>query len=64
MAERRAVENASKRIRCFMPGDTDLSIVSQQQLVALAHQLNSLPRKCLGYRTPAEVFLAHLRDCG
>ncbi|MDX1195578.1 hypothetical protein GOL93_31530, partial [Sinorhizobium medicae] len=21
-------------------------------------------RKCLGYRTPAEVFMAHLRDCG
>jgi DNA-binding Lrp family transcriptional regulator len=31
---------------------TDLSAVSQQQLVALAHHLNSLPRKCLGYRTP------------
>ncbi|MDW9514688.1 IS30 family transposase, partial [Sinorhizobium meliloti] len=59
-----AVENTNKRIRRFMPGDTDLSAVSQPQLVALAHHLNSLPRKCLGYRTPAEVFMAHLRDCG
>ncbi|WP_237221937.1 IS30 family transposase [Sinorhizobium meliloti] len=59
-----AVENTNKRIRRFVPSDTDLSAVSQPQLVALAHHLNSLPRKCLGYRTPAEVFMAHLRDCG
>ncbi|ULJ74195.1 IS30 family transposase [Rhizobium gallicum] len=59
-----AVENANKRIRRFLPGDTDLSLVSQQRLVHLAHQLNSIPRKCLGYKTPAEVFIAHLRECG
>jgi IS30 family transposase len=46
-----------------MPGDTDLSAVSQQQLVALAQHMNALPRKCLGYRTPTEVFMAHLREC-
>lgn len=59
-----AVENANKRIRRFMHGDTDLSTNSQQQLVGLAHHLNPLPRKCLGYRTPAEVLMAYLRDCG
>ncbi|GAA2884306.1 IS30 family transposase [Aminobacter niigataensis] len=59
-----SVENANKRIRRFMPGDTDLADVSQQKLVQLAHHLNSLPRKCLGYKTPAEVFMAHLRDGG
>jgi IS30 family transposase len=59
-----AVENTNKRIRRFMPGDTDLSAVAQQQLVTLAHHLNSLPRKCLGYRTPAEVFMAHLHEAG
>ena len=53
-----AVENTNKPIRRFMPGDTDLSNVAQQQLVELAHHLNSLPRKCLGYKTPAEVFMA------
>ncbi|SDO01878.1 IS30 family transposase, partial [Ensifer sp. YR511] len=57
-----AVENTNKRIRRFMPSDTDLSAVSQEQLVALVHHLNALPRKCLGYRTPAEVFMAHLRE--
>ncbi len=56
-----AVENASKRIRRFVPIDTDLSAGGQQQLVALVHHLISLPRNCL---SPAEVFMAHLQDCG
>ncbi len=47
-----------------MPGDTDLSNITQQQLVDLAHHLNAQPCKCLGYKTPAEVFIAHLRECG
>ncbi|MHC2460692.1 hypothetical protein ACVMIX_007396 [Rhizobium leguminosarum] len=47
-----AVENTDKRIRHFMPGDTDLSGVTQQQLVDLTYHLNSQPRKCLGYKTP------------
>lgn len=59
-----AFENANKRIRRFMPGDTDLATVDQSQLVTLTHHLNSLPRKCLGFRTPAEMFRAHVRECG
>jgi IS30 family transposase len=47
-----------------MPGDTDLAEVPQQELVQLARHLNDLPRKCLGYRTPAEVFMAHLQEGG
>ncbi|WP_322884632.1 hypothetical protein U8C35_29195 (plasmid) [Sinorhizobium medicae] len=37
-----AAAHQHKRIRRFMPGDTELSAVSQPQLVALAHHLNSL----------------------
>jgi IS30 family transposase len=59
-----AVENANKRIRRFLPGNTDLSNITQQQLVDLGHHLNAQPRKCLGYKTPAEVFIAHLRETG
>ncbi|MCZ7977740.1 IS30 family transposase, partial [Agrobacterium salinitolerans] len=59
-----AVENTNKRIRRFMPGDTDIAKVTQQQLTELAHHLNSQPRKCLGYRTPAEAFAAYLRESG
>ena len=59
-----AVENANKRIRRFMPGDTDLAVVSQRDLTQLARHLNDQPRRCLGYRTPAEVFMAHWQEGG
>lgn len=45
------VENTNKRIRRFMPGNTHLSLITQQQLVHLAQLLNSQPRKCLGYKS-------------
>ncbi len=57
-----AVKNANKRIRRFTPGDTDLAAVSQHDLTHLARHLNDQPRKCLGYRTPAEVFMAYLQE--
>ena len=28
----------------------------------VAHILNDQPGKCLGYRTPAEAFMAHLQE--
>ncbi|WP_018900887.1 IS30 family transposase [Rhizobium sp. 2MFCol3.1] len=59
-----AVENANKRIRRFMPGTTDLAGVSQRDLIQLTRHLNDQPRKCLGYKTPAEVFIAHLQEGG
>ncbi|KAB2703736.1 IS30 family transposase [Brucella intermedia] len=57
-----AVENTNKRIRRFVPSDTDLTAVSQQHLTYLARHLNDQPRKCLGYKTPTEVFMAHLHE--
>ncbi len=60
--EKGAVENANKRIRRFMPSDTDLADVSRRDLTHLARHLNDQPRKCLGYRTPAEVFMAYLQE--
>ncbi len=59
-----AVENANKRIRRFMPGDKDLATISQRDLIHLTRYLNDQPRKCLGYKTPAEVFMAHLQEEG
>lgn len=59
-----AVENTNKRVRRFLPGDTDLAAVSQGALNQLARSLNDQPRKCLGYKTPAEVFMAHLHEEG
>ncbi len=59
-----AVENTNKRIRRFLPGSTDLAVESQRDLLHLTRHINDQPRKCLGYRTPAEVFMAHLHEGG
>jgi len=34
--------------------------VCPRQIAAIAHTCNNTPRKCLGFRTPAEVLLQHL----
>ncbi|KJF68538.1 IS30 family transposase [Rhizobium nepotum] len=57
-----AVENTNKRIRRYLPSNTDLSQMSQATLNQVARILNDQPRKCLGYRTPAEVFMEHLQE--
>ena len=50
------VENAIGRLRRQLPRKTDLSTVSTKQLRQLAALYNHTPRKCLGWKTPAEVF--------
>ncbi len=57
-----AVENTNKRIRRYLPSNTDLSQMSQATLNQVARILNDQPRKCLGYRTPADVFTEHLQE--
>jgi IS30 family transposase len=53
--ERGANENTNGLLRQFFPKKTDLSLVAPQQLQEAVDNLNSRPRKCLGYRTPAEA---------
>ena len=50
------VENAIGRLRRGLPRKTDLATVSPSQLQQLAALYNHIPRKCLGYQTPAEAF--------
>ena len=50
------VENAIGRLRRRLPRKTNLASVSSRQLQQLAALYNHTPRKCLGWRTPAEVF--------
>ena len=56
-----AVENANSRLRRFLPRETDLSALGDADINNICEIANATPRKCLGYRTPKEVFEAHLQ---
>ena len=53
-------ENTNGLLRQYLPKGTDLSGYTQRELNAIAHRLNTRPRKCLDFATPLEVY-AHLR---
>ena len=50
------VENAIGRMRRTLPRKTDLATLSDRRFAQLVQSYNNTPRKCLGYRTPAEIF--------
>lgn len=56
------VENAIGRLRRPLPRKADLATITQEQLDQLAERYNQTPRKCLGYRTPKEVFDAFINN--
>ena len=55
-----SIENTNKRLRRWICRDTDPETFTQDDLRILSAGLNATPRKCLGYRTPAEVFRANV----
>jgi len=58
------IENAIGRMRRGLPRKTDLATLSEHRLLDLVRSYNHTPRKCLNYKTPAEVFchkLLHLK---
>jgi len=56
--ERGTVENTIGLVRRHLPKKTNLAKISQDHLNKIESWLNSRPRKCLGFKTPAEVFKA------
>jgi IS30 family transposase len=54
--ERGLNKNTNGLLRQYFPKSTNLRKVSHAQANEAVFQLNHRPRKCLGYRTPHEVF--------
>lgn len=49
-------ENTNGLLRQFFPKGTSFQDVSSSEVVKAVKLLNDRPRRCLGYRTPGEVF--------
>ena len=55
--ERGANENMNGLIRQYVPKSSDFSFISDDDLEWITNRLNHRPRKCLGFKSPFEVFL-------
>ena len=50
-------ENTNGLLRFYFPKGTNFKRISDKALQRVIGRLNNRPRKCLGYRTPHEVFM-------
>ena len=54
--ERGLNENTNGLIRQYFPKQTDFSGVTDDEIEVVMNALNNRPRKCLGWKTPNQVF--------
>ena len=62
--QRGSNENTNGLLRQYFPRGMDLTPVTQLSLNAVAHSLNTRPRKTLNFRTPAEVLAEYVASTG
>jgi IS30 family transposase len=61
--QRGSIENANGVLRRDLPRKTEFTDYSEQDIQDIVWNNNTIPRKRLGYRTPAEAFLHQLSCC-
>jgi IS30 family transposase len=61
--ERGANENMNGLIRQFFPKKMGFDSITDKEIAFAMHRLNHRPRKCLGFKTPHEVFMKQLHSC-
>ena len=49
-------ENTNGLIRQYLSKGTDFNKLTDRQVLEIMDKLNNRPRKCLGYKTPNQVF--------
>jgi len=54
--QRPTSENGNRLIRHWLPKGTDLSIYSQHDLDRIAHRINTIPRRSLGWHTAHDLY--------
>jgi transposase, IS30 family len=52
-----SVENGNGVLRYDLPRSADIDSLSQKQIDKIVDKINNRPMKCLGFRTPSEVFM-------
>ena len=56
--ERGTNENTNGLLREFFPKGKDITDTPEDYIQRKYHELNLRPRKCLGYKTPYEVYFS------
>jgi len=54
--ERGLNENTNGLIRQYLPKGTDFQTLTHEEVQDIMDKLNNRPRKCLGFKTPNQVF--------
>lgn len=56
-------ENTNDILRFFFPKGSDFSKITQKDIDKVVNLINNRPKKCLGWKTPAEVYSRHHKKC-
>lgn len=60
--QRGSNEQVNGLLRRYLPKGTSFKHLTQERLDRIVQEINDRPRKCLGYRTPNEVFQLHRQN--